>query len=142
MTSKDLQQGLAKKANQVMLNRKNICRRRPMEKLDYPMFGPLVVKRNVHSRAYELELPARWTLHPVFHVSLLKPYWLDPIGSPAKEIPVPEIVEEQSSYIVAEVVGSWWYENAKSKLSNHFVQFFLLQKSIDHKKTLRNHMRH
>ena len=90
----DVQQGRAKEADCVMLNRKNIRTRRPIEKLDHRMFGPFVVKRKVPSRAYELELPSCWTLHPVFHVSLLETYREDPIGLPAKEILVPDIVEE------------------------------------------------
>ena len=77
-----------------------------MEKLDHQMVGPFVVKRKVGSRAYELELPTRWTLQRIFHVSLLEPYLEDPIGLPAKEIPVPNIVEELPSYVVAEVVDS------------------------------------
>jgi len=42
-----------------MLNRNNLCTKRPMKKLDYKMFGPFVVKRKVGSRAYEVELPER-----------------------------------------------------------------------------------
>ena len=61
-----------------MLNRKNLRTTRPMEKLDHKMFGPVVVKRKVGSRAYEVELPERWdtserkiSLHPM-HPMLLK----------------------------------------------------------------------
>jgi len=42
-----------------MLNRKNLRTKRPMEKLDHKMLGPFVVKRQVGSRAYEVELPER-----------------------------------------------------------------------------------
>ena len=68
VTLEDVLQGRAKKADRVMLNRKDIRTRRPMEKLDHRMFGPFGVKRKISSRAYEQELPARRTLHPVFHV--------------------------------------------------------------------------
>jgi len=47
----DVSQGRAKKADRVMLNRKNIRTKRPMEKLDHKMFGPFVVKRKIGSRA-------------------------------------------------------------------------------------------
>jgi len=53
-----------------MLNHKNLRTKRPMEKLDHKMFGHFVVKRKVGSRAYEVELPERWDIHPVFHDSL------------------------------------------------------------------------
>ena len=38
-----------------MLNRRNLCKKRPVEKLDHKMFGPVVVV-TVGSRAYEIEL--------------------------------------------------------------------------------------
>ena len=59
VTLEDVIQGRAKKADRIMLNRNNICTKRPMEKLDHHMFRPIVVKRKISSRAYELELPAR-----------------------------------------------------------------------------------
>ena len=36
--------------------------------------GPFTVTKAVGKVAYKLQLPDKWTLHPVFHVSLLKPY--------------------------------------------------------------------
>jgi len=80
VTLEDVTQGRAKKVDRVMLNCKNLRTKRPMEKLDNKMFGPFVVKRKVGSRAYEIELPERWDIHPVFHVSLLEPYHEDPVG--------------------------------------------------------------
>jgi len=96
-----------------MLNRKNLLTKRPMEKLDHKMLGPFVVKRKVGSRAYEVELPERWDIHPVFHVSLLEAYREDPLGRPQKIIPTPDIVDNEPSYVVAEVVDSRWYASAK-----------------------------
>ena len=58
VTLEDISQGRAKKADCVMLNRKNIRTKRAMEKLDHKMFGPFVVKRKIGYRANELELPA------------------------------------------------------------------------------------
>jgi len=59
VTLEDVSQGRAKKADRVMLNRNNIRRKRPMEKVDHKMFGPFVVKRKIGSRACELQLAAR-----------------------------------------------------------------------------------
>jgi len=56
-----------------MLNRKNIRTNWPIENLDHKMFGPFLVKQKNGSRADELELPARWTIHTVFNVGLLEP---------------------------------------------------------------------
>jgi len=108
-----------------MLNRNNIRTKRPMEKLDHKMFGPFVVKRKVGSRAYEVELPERWDIHPVFHVSLLEPYREDRVGRPQKIIPTPDIVDSEPSYVVAEVVDSRLYGNPKSKFPHRFVQYMV-----------------
>jgi len=117
--------GRAKKAASVMLNCKNLSIKRPMEKLDHRMFGPFVVQCKVGSRAYEIELPERGDIHPVFNVSLLKPYHEDPVGRPQKMILTPDIVDNEPSYVVAEVVDSRWYGNHKSKFPHRFVQYMV-----------------
>ena len=73
-TLEDVAAGRAKVADKVMLNRHNIKTKRPTEKLDHKYFGPFVIKRKVGQRAYELELPSRMSIHPVFYVGLLEPY--------------------------------------------------------------------
>jgi len=91
-----------------MFNRKKIRTKSPMEKLDHKRFGPFVVKRKIGCRAYELELPARWTIHPVFNVGLLEPYREDRIGRPQLRMPAPGLVDSEPSYVVAEVVDCRW----------------------------------
>jgi len=125
VTLEDVSKGRAKKADRVMLNWKNLRTKRPMEKLDHKMFGPFVVKRKVGSRAYEVELPERSDIHPVFHVSLLEPCREDPVGRPQKIISTPDIVDNEPSYVVADVVDSRWYGNPKSKFPHYFVQYMV-----------------
>jgi len=125
VTVEDVTQGRAKKADRVMLNRRNLRTKRGIEKLDHKMFGPFVVKRKVGSRAYEVELPERWDIHPVLHVSVLEPYREDPVGRPQKIIPTPDIVDNEPSYVVAEVVDSRWYGHPKSKFPHRFVQYMV-----------------
>ena len=92
--------------DRVVLNRKNLCMKRPMEKLDHKISAPFVFKRKVGFRTYEIKLPERWDIYPVFHVSLLEPYHEDPVRRPQKMIPTPDIVDNQPSFVVAEVVHS------------------------------------
>jgi len=125
VTLEDVIQGRAKKADRVMLNRKNVCRKRPIEKLDYKMFGPWIVKRKVGSRAYESELPERWDIHPVLHVTLLEPNGEDHVGRSQKIISTPDIMDNEPSYVLSEVLDSRWYGNPKSKFPHRFVQYMV-----------------
>ena len=52
----------------MILNRKNLHTKRPLEKLDIKMLGPFVILYKIGSRAHEIELPDKWEMYPVFHV--------------------------------------------------------------------------
>jgi len=69
--------------------------------------------------------PERWDIHPVFHISLLELSHEDPVGRPQKIIPTTDIVDNEPSYIVTEVVDSQWYGNPKSKFPHRFVQYMV-----------------
>lgn len=43
-------------------------------KLAPKWYGPCTIVQKIGSVAYSLSLPSAWRIHPVFHVSLLKPY--------------------------------------------------------------------
>ena len=73
----------------VMLNGQNIRTRRAGKKLDAKLFGPFKVVRLVgqEGQSEELQLPQRWRVHNVFHISLIEPYrtsvrglWDEPIA--------------------------------------------------------------
>jgi len=50
------------------------------------------------------------------------------VGRPQKIIPPPDIVDNEPSYVVAEVVDSRWYGNPKSKFPHRFVQYMVAWK--------------
>jgi len=58
----------------VMLNAKNMKRKRPTRKFTPRLYGPFKVLEKKGNRAFKLDIPARWKIHPVFHVSLLELY--------------------------------------------------------------------
>ena len=91
----------------VMLSSENVTLAgNPTRKFQQRWLGPFTIKRVISRVAYELELPRTLSrLHPVFHVSLLKPYVEDPIH-PAPEAPDPILNDEgEEEYFVEEIIG-------------------------------------
>jgi hypothetical protein len=58
----------------VMLDMRNIKTRRPTRKFDQKKQGPFRITKVVSRSAVRVDLPRRWRIHDVFHVSLLEPY--------------------------------------------------------------------
>jgi hypothetical protein len=92
--------------DEVMLDRRNVQTKRPMNKLDHKKFGPFKVKKAVGKRAYELELPPQMRIHPVFHIALLEPYKAPTDAQRRVDPPEIEEIEGEENYVLREVVDS------------------------------------
>jgi hypothetical protein len=74
--------------DQVMLSTKHLKLKTPGCRKLMPLWaGPYSVSQKIGAVAYRLQLPPELTIHPVFHVSLLKPFYPDSEGRTSKPPP-------------------------------------------------------
>ena len=70
--------------DQVLLSTRYIRFRNCPQKLQRRFVGPFEIIQKISRVAYELQLPEKWKMHPVFHISLLKPWrtstWSSPVN--------------------------------------------------------------
>jgi hypothetical protein len=67
--------------------------------------GPFVITKRVSPVAYQLDLPPTWTIHDVFHASLLTPYCETIEHGNNFNPPPPEMVDGAEEYEVADIMG-------------------------------------
>ncbi|KAK3545833.1 hypothetical protein QTP70_015511, partial [Hemibagrus guttatus] len=96
---------------EVWLSTRDIKLRLPCKKLSPRFIGPFPIVRKINPVTYRLQLPPEYRIHPVFHVSLLKPYHrsVSPSTEPgaAEEPPLPLLIDDGPAYLVKEVLDSW-----------------------------------
>ncbi|MBW0577997.1 hypothetical protein O181_117712 [Austropuccinia psidii MF-1] len=100
----------------VWLSSKNIKSTRPTKKLSERWLGPFPILNKVSTHAYHLKHPSQWRfIHPVFHISLLKPVKTSTIPNTHQEPPPPMIMEEEEEWEVSQILysklkrGKLWY---------------------------------
>jgi hypothetical protein len=80
---------------------------RPTKKLQHRFLGPYRIDKKVSPVAYKLELPESLRIHPVFHVSLLRPY-KDPVSFPDRSPPIPPplpvTIDDTPEYVVERIL--------------------------------------
>lgn len=89
----------------VLLSAKNLKQKRPSKKLSDKAIGPFRVRKRIGTQAYHLWLPPSYRIHPVFHVSLLKPYQRRPGDASVPEFPVPDLEDDDEVGDVEAILG-------------------------------------
>jgi hypothetical protein len=101
-----------KEGDMVYLSTKNIETKRPSHKLDYKYIGPYKIKKQVKKDVYELDLPPKVRLHPVYHISYLESA-ADTIqvktGNEPEEIDGPELYEAEEIRDMKKINGQTMY---------------------------------
>ena len=94
-----------KVGDKVWLESTNIRTTRPLKKLLEKRFGPFEILKVVLKNASRLKLPQHWKIHPVFHVSLLKPAQA-PYPGNAHPPPEPVLINDQLEWEVSKILDS------------------------------------
>ena len=95
-----------KEGDQVWLKGTNLRLSHPSVKLAPKRYGPFKVLKEISPVVYHLELPPHWTLHNVFHASLLTPYQETMEHGTNFHEPPPELIEGEEEYEVEWVLNS------------------------------------
>lgn len=90
--------------DQVWLSTTNLKMLCPSRKLAPRFVGPFPVRRKINDVSFELTLPESFKIHPVFHVSLLKPVVPDPFPDHRPGPPAPIIIDGDEEFEVEAVL--------------------------------------
>ena len=101
--------------DQVWLEGKNLQLPHQVTKLAPKRYGPFKIIKEISPVAYRLQLPPTWTIHNVFHASLLSPYRKTPSHSPNFSRPSPDLIGGEEKYEV-ESIRSHQYFGRNKKL--------------------------
>ena len=83
--------------NSVWLNTRNMRIKRPSKKLKNKNDDPFPIKAIHEFHAYKLELSEDWTIHPVFHTSLLRSNPNDPLSGQIPSPPLADHINEEDN---------------------------------------------
>ena len=99
---------------QVWLEAKHLTLPYQTAKLAPKHHGPFRITRQISPVAYELKLPPAWTIHPVFHASLLTPYHETKEHGTNYQQPPPEMIDDQEEYEVEQVISHQYHRHKRT----------------------------
>lgn len=97
--------------DKVWLSAKNLKTQVPSVKLGPKYLGPFQILAQVNAVTFRLKLPDSMRIHPVFHVSLLKPFHENSFPGRVLPPPPPVVVEGEEEFIVEGIIDSRIYRN-------------------------------
>ena len=95
-----------REGQKVWLKAVNIKTQRPSKKLDDKYLGPYQIERVLGKNVVKLALPETMKIHPVFHVSLIKPEKESKISGRQQEPSKPVIVEGEEEWEVEKILDA------------------------------------
>ena len=109
--------------DQVLLNTEHLTlKNAPIHKLRKRFVGPFEVVRRVGPVAYELNLPASWRIHKVFHTSLLRPFRVSGWTSTTVAVGEEEVEpEDDEPYDVEKILRWRWRGPSQRRFKEYLV---------------------
>ena len=104
---------LFKKGDKVWLEVQNLKHSITNLKFAPKWEGPFVITKVLFSITYQLHLPKTWKIHPIFHATLLLPYYKNNVHSLNFPAPPPDLILEEEEYEIDQILHhrgtpSWW----------------------------------
>jgi hypothetical protein len=92
------------KGDKVWLKAKNLKQDLTSRKFALKREGPFTITQVLSPITYQLLLPKTWSIHNVFHTSLLSPYCENPVHGPNFPAPPPDLIEGKEEFEILQIL--------------------------------------